>query len=148
MVYYDLTEERCNRRISEIHIGDISRSICRKWRSLVAYLGLKEIVISDIEHEAVGEEERRCNFFTLWRNEKGSEATYKVLIGALLDIKCRSDAEYVCQLLMHTSEHPQPPVSPVSTTVSTKAGIFFTLYAYGCMAACHYAIYDHDMDTL
>ena len=50
VVYYELPEDQCNRRVSKIHIDDISRSACRKWRSLVAYLGMKEIVISDIEH--------------------------------------------------------------------------------------------------
>lgn len=124
MVYYDITEHQCNKQISEIHIRDISRSACRKWRSLVAYLGMKEIVISDIEHESTSEEERRCNLFSLWRDEHGYEATYRVLIDALLEMKCRSDAEYVCQLLQMpcSSKCSQPPFC---TSISTKTGIVY-----------------------
>ena len=100
---YTLTEECCSRQISEVHIDDISRCICRKWRSLVPQLKLKGIVISDIEHETGVEEERRSKFLSLWKKQKGSEATYRWLIHALLEIDCRSDAEYVCKLLK-TSE--------------------------------------------
>lgn len=105
----------CNKRITEIHIGNISRSTCRKWRLLVVYLGLKAIVVSDIEREVTSEEERRSNFFSLWRNEKGTGATYRTLIEALLEINCGSDAEYVCDLLEKSAR--ESPPSPVGTRV-------------------------------
>jgi hypothetical protein len=114
MVQYGLTEDQCNKQISKVHIGDISRSACRKWRLIPAYLGMKDIVISDIEHEATSEEERRNNFLNLWRDEQGNGATYRVLIEALLEIKCRSDAEYICQLLQNPSSKYMEPTSQKS----------------------------------
>lgn len=97
--HYHLTEDCCDQQITEIHIDQISCSICRKWKLLVKYLGMNAIVVSDIDCKWINEAEKRHFFFSEWRNEKGKEATYTVLIGALLKIKCGNDAEYVCKLL-------------------------------------------------
>lgn len=118
MLDYNLTQDCCNRQITKIHVGDISRNVCRRWKSLVAYLGMRGIVVSNIEHEPMNEEERRQNFFSQWKNDKGSEATYMVLIDALLRINCRSDAEYVCGLLQNpanTNLHEAPSTSASAT---------------------------------
>jgi len=57
------------------------------------------IVVRDIIRSFQDEEERRHNFLLKWREEKGSSATYKALIDALLAIGCRDDAEEVLRLL-------------------------------------------------
>lgn len=103
MWYYQLREEDGNKQISALHLEDISLNSCRKWRLLPSRLGLKEIVVHDINRSFVDEEERRRAFFLKWREIKGSGVTYKALISALLEIKCREDAESVCKLLQQQS---------------------------------------------
>lgn len=100
MVDFNLTEECCNQQITEKHIGDIS---CSKWRLLYAHLEMGRSVVDDIDRGSKTEEEKRHDFFSCWRNEKGSRATYKVLIEALLKAKCRNDAEYVCKCVQASS---------------------------------------------
>ena len=96
---YKIKEEDVNREVTNIHIDKISRSHCEKWKSLPAYLEMEGIVASDIEKKPIEEEEKRNNFFSKWKEEKGSEATYKALIGALLEMKCKKDAESVCEMI-------------------------------------------------
>lgn len=57
------------------------------------------LIWKDIEHEVADEEERRYRFFSQWQCEKGSDANYKALISALLELNSQQDAEYVCSLL-------------------------------------------------
>ena len=45
------------------------------------------------------EEDRRNDFFKKWRDIKGFAATYRVLINALLGMKCGNDAGGVCELV-------------------------------------------------
>ena len=51
------------------------------------------------------EDEKRATFFAKWKEAKGSDATYKALISALLEIGCAEDAECVCKLLKPASKH-------------------------------------------
>ena len=111
---YQLKEKDLNKQVTDLHIKEISRSHCKKWKSLPAYLEMEDIVASDIEKKPIEEEEKRNNFFSKWKEEKGSEATYKVLIGALQAMRCREDAESICKLLIAV---PQP-------ISSTTAGEF------------------------
>ncbi len=71
---------------------------------------MEKIVADDIACSFTTEEERRFEFFSEWKKRRGSEATYKSLICALLAIKSREDAEGVCKLLQASLfEPPQPP---------------------------------------
>jgi hypothetical protein len=98
--YYQLKEGTCNQQVTDKHLCEIASSYCRQWRTLRAKLGLKNIVEHDIDYSIPGDEEgRRHAFFDKWKLVKGSAATYKILISALLEIKCRDDAEGVCRLL-------------------------------------------------
>ena len=97
---YQLKEEDVSKQVTDLHIDKISRSHCKKWKSLPAYLEMEGIVASDIDMMPIEEEEKRNNFFSKWKEEKGSEATYKALIGSLLEIRCREDAESICRLLI------------------------------------------------
>ena len=93
---YSLTREKCNRVVSDAHIDEISRYYSREWKSLPPHLDIKNIVAED----CVGDpREKRRTFFFQWKQIKGSDATYLQLISALLKIKCKQDAEGVCELL-------------------------------------------------
>ena len=104
---YHLTEEEVSIKITDRHIVDISISLCTKWKFLPAYLGLAANIAKDIDRKPVNEEEKRLTFLTTWKEKKGSEATYKSLIGALLDIECRDEAGSVCELLKSTPQQNQ-----------------------------------------
>lgn len=97
--HYKLTETNCARPVSDGHLADISQSHCEHWRLLPSKLEMKSIVAKDIDREQKHENEKRLAFFEQWRQERGSDATYKCLILALLEIKCREDAESVCKIL-------------------------------------------------
>ena len=105
---YSLTEESCDVQISDKHLGDISRSNCRKWRELPSRLEMDAIVVGDIGRKPVDEDEKRATFFAKWKEAKGSDATYKALISALLEIGCTEDAECVCKLLKPDPLSTQP----------------------------------------
>ena len=107
IVRYQLTEEDVNKQITDKDIEFISMSMCGKWKSLYAHLDLKAIIAEDIDRLQVDEDQKRSKFFSTWKEKKGSEATYEKLIGALLTMECRGDAESVCMLL-----RPQQQVQP------------------------------------
>ena len=86
--------------ISDLHLDEIARTRCTYWKSLPSRLGLPDIVAKDIDIKgSLLESEKRSEFFRQWKQRKGLEATYRVLVKALLDIDQRLDAEYVCELL-------------------------------------------------
>lgn len=90
-----------NQRVSDQHIEKFSRSHGKKWRSLPPYLELETIAVDDIDRNprTLTEEEKRHAFFSKWKHVKGSRATYRRLVGALLKIQCREDAENLCEML-------------------------------------------------
>ena len=93
MEHYGLSEEDSNQQISDLSLEDIARSSCRKWRDLPSRLVLPSILAEDIDRSGTGEGEKRLNFFREWKQMRGFDPTYKRFIGALLDIRCREDAE-------------------------------------------------------
>ena len=98
-----LTEEDCDKQITDEYIEVISRTLCDKWRSLPPHIELDPIVIKDIDRCQIEDEEKRSKFFTTWKEKQGSRATFKRLITALLKIECIQDAESVCKLLKKDS---------------------------------------------
>ena len=96
---HHLSEEDINKQITDGDMETISRSLCRKWRSLPAHLELDSIVVGDIDIVHLEEGEKRSKFFATWKEKQGSKVTYKRLIHALLKIECTQDAESVCRLL-------------------------------------------------
>ena len=79
-------------------------------------------VVPDIDQGPGGEDEKRRNFFFKWRDTKGSGATYKTLISALLEIDCREDAENVCKLCIQSSE-PSPSDEVYNTVDFSLQGL-------------------------
>jgi hypothetical protein len=110
MEHYQLSEADCNLQVTDVHVEKISSSYCEKWRSLPPYLKMEAIVAKDIDREHPGsdESEKRGSFFKKWKETRGLEATYRSLINALLETKCRGDAEGVCELLKKRLSMPLP----------------------------------------
>ena len=99
--HFELSEVDLNNQVSDCHVEEISTSSCEKWRSLPPYLEMETIVAKDIDRDHPGgnECEKRCSFLKKWKSLRGLKATYRSLISALLKVKCREEAEYVCKLL-------------------------------------------------
>jgi hypothetical protein len=109
MAKFKLTQECCSQQITEEHIYDISFVRGVEWKYLSHLKLSRQKLVHDIERKTgVNEDEKRHDYFSQWRDEKGSEATYGVLIEALLKAKSKLDAEYVCKLLQPSSEKKEP----------------------------------------
>ena len=96
---YNLKKKDIKSRVSDSHIGDISRSYCHKWKELYPHLHLKLIDVHNAVHDGYDEEEKKTSFFNTWRARRGDDATYEELIGALIKIEEEDDAKNICQLL-------------------------------------------------
>ena len=99
MEHFQLREEDCERKLSDKQLDEIALSYCGKWEPLRSQLEMEEIIERDIKNSFATEDGRRRNFLLKWKSVKGSAATAKALISALLKIKSVDDAEGVCQLL-------------------------------------------------
>ena len=115
-----LLNEECNKQISDAHLEMLSSKRCRKWRNLTTSLELDSIVKDDIDRKSVCESEKRLNYFTEWKDQKGSAATYKSLIRALLKIGCRDDAEYVYQLSQSSGSNSTSPAQTTADVAKTS----------------------------
>ena len=113
---YELTEEDSEQPISDPHLEVISRTSSKEWRSLPPHLELPDTTVGDIERDSQHEGERRNNFFFTWKHKKGTRATYRNLVHALLKINCRGDAEKVCKLLLESVSARQKTSSPPKPT--------------------------------
>ena len=122
--HHQVKEEDADKQVSDKHLDEISRTCCRKWKSLRPHLEMEEIVEHNIGRGPGDEEEKRRSFFFQWKDVMGSAATYKMLICALLKINCREDAECVCKLLaqsqgsQETGEHERAWPAMLSSGMS------------------------------
>ena len=97
--HFELADQNLDKVISDVHLDKIAQTRCTYWQSLPSRLGLPDIVAKDIDRDFPTESDKRREFFRQWKQRKGSEATYRRLVKALLGINQRQDAEYVCKLL-------------------------------------------------
>lgn len=116
---YQLFDDDHNKQVSDSHVEELTRTHCGKWRYLPPHLGLDNTMKDDIDREYGSEREKRYNFFIEWKERKGADATYKSLISGLLKSGCRSDAEYVCQLMKQGKQQPLPPESCLADSIQT-----------------------------
>ena len=79
------------------------RASCTQWRFLPSHLDVEQIAIGDMERLMTDENEMKLSFFFQWKQLKGSSATYRKLILALLEAKCEEDAAGVCKLVKRDS---------------------------------------------
>ena len=94
-----LSEQYLSWAVSDKDLERISRSCCKDWKSLPTHLELETILVEDIEKSQADEREKRHDFLRQWKRMKGSAATYKQLVSALLEIESVDDAEKVCGIL-------------------------------------------------
>ena len=131
LAHHELTEEDCEREVSDSDIVKIASSIHGKWKTqLPSHLGMDPIVVADIVRAPgyIPEEDRRLDFFKKWKQQKGFEATYKTLIIALLEIKCTQDAGKVCKILKEVLQKQASSASdtPANPTASHKQAFIST----------------------
>ena len=69
-----------------------------QWRVIFGSL-LSELDLGDVDRDKPTEEEKRITALRTWKARNGSEATYKILVDALLNRGERSDAENLCKIL-------------------------------------------------
>ena len=69
------------------------------WRMVAQSLGLSEVDVDDIYSENNSGEERRIAALRKWKTRNGQEATYKLLVDALIRVQRVNTAEKLCQLL-------------------------------------------------
>ena len=97
---YGMKDQDLDRAVSKKHLDRLSHSYLENWRRLPVYLGMKDITKRDAILSATEEEGRRRFFLNTWSKMKGSEATYRKLIFALVRIQSMEDAEAICKLLV------------------------------------------------
>ena len=117
MEHFKLAEKDYDKQVGDSHLECISRSHCEHWKRLPAHLGVDPIVAKDIDSGQGDEAAKRHNFFSTWKEKKGSGATYKQLITALLKVDCRQDAESVCEMLKDSVQ----PLSGAQPTFGKSA---------------------------
>ena len=84
-------------------------------------LEVETIEAEDIDKSCKGEErEKRHKFLLKWKGIKGSKATYRQLITALLKMKCGEEAEKVCKVLKE-SLPPKLIVQPLPSNTITAS---------------------------
>lgn len=92
-------EERLNARISDNHLGRIFL-LDIEWRRLVTPLELNGLIsLQNIEHDHHTEQMRKEAFITRWRQIRDFNATYRVLVNALLMIMDATHARMIVELL-------------------------------------------------
>lgn len=96
---YQFSAEELNKKVTENDLDKLALSHGKKWRRLPPHLGLSKSVKDDIDSSHQDERDKRYDFFIFWKERRGSEATFKVLITSLLSIECQEDADYACQIL-------------------------------------------------
>ena len=109
--HFELVDHDLDKEISDLHLDEIAETRCAYWKSLPSRLGLQDTVTRDIDKDFTEELDKRREFFQQWKQKKGSEATYRSLVRALLDIKQRRDAEYVSKLSHQAVENPSVETS-------------------------------------
>lgn len=119
MKQFNVKELDCNRPVTDADIISILtlpgfQQI--EWKSLVIPLEMGQIKMDETFQFAVGEGDKLYLLLNQWKQFKRSAATYKKLIGALLEIGCGEAAESVCKLIPST-ELPSILV-PAPTTAS------------------------------
>ena len=71
-----------------------------QWKVIFGSL-LSDLDLSDVDKESSTEEEKRIAALRKWKARNGCEATYKVLVDALLNRGERYQAENLCKILAH-----------------------------------------------
>ena len=103
---YELTEEDCQKKISDKNLDTICSKCSFPYGRLAPHLKVGPACAEDIKRDSNlrSELERRSSLLKEWKQSNGSGATYKALLGALLGIERREDAEEICKLLKDSTQ--------------------------------------------
>ena len=95
---YQLSSEDIDKEVSDKHILDIY-PLLEKWKRVAAHLGLTQADVQAMESHARSDEEL-MRLYTLqeWKRKKtlDGQATYQVLLNALINSSCSVSAVQVC----------------------------------------------------
>ena len=113
LVRHKVSREDSNKKISDKDIEKISRTCGFPCERLSSYLGMKQVCAEDTKKNGKSELDRRASLLQGWKQMKGTDATYRALIAAFLELERRDDAEAICTLLRELKL--ATPVNPVHT---------------------------------
>ena len=120
MTKHQLTEKDISKKVNVSHLEFTSRSCYKQWKSLPPILGLQSSVIDKTPKD----EKIKCFSFLLsWMTTKGSGATHKQLLTALLKINCEEAAEMLCTRIKKSASDSLRPRS-LTATSPTSGGTF------------------------
>lgn len=107
---YNLKKEHWSKPVSRDHLIVFIKHFGFTWREPRLYKGLLvsnyRSIFNDIKNNSHSEDDKKHDFFFVWKEVEGNEATYQALINGLLRAECEKGAKYVCKLLC-ISELPQ-----------------------------------------
>ena len=84
-------------------ISSLADCFCH-WKVIFGSL-LSELDLNDVNKENLTEEEKRIAALRKWKARNGSEATYNILVDALLNKGERYQAESLCKILADHLSH-------------------------------------------
>ena len=119
MTKHQLTDKDISKKVNVSHLEFTSCSCYKQWQSLPPILGLQSNVAVNTH-----DEKKKCFAFLLgWMTTKGSGATHKQLLTALLRIKCEEAAEMLCtKIKMSVSDSIRPlSLTAISSGISDDA---------------------------
>ncbi len=93
-----LSDEELNKEITSDKFHEIGPSVL-KWKVLAPILKLTQPEVEAIERDNHGEELKRIEFLSVWKQKQCERATYMALVDALCEIERREDARKVCEVL-------------------------------------------------
>ena len=101
--HYQLISADIDVKIRDEHVDKIARICFSNWKELYPlHMKKKDLEVIDTKSNS---EDKSKLFIRTWKQRNGSDATYKRLIDALLEIDHREDAESVFDILMSKKEY-------------------------------------------
>lgn len=144
MKNYSLSEQYCNRTVSDRNLEEICRHYGlnnSSWKVLRSPLGMApdgSTAFTDILSNAFHLEKATYHdFFFNWKRTKGSAATYKRLLNALVATDSHKEAHFVCSLLKQSKEAFRSfPAKPgTSKPVNyTRVGLRYKVHGFHVVA--------------
>ena len=128
----DIPSAQLDSPVSDMHLAEIAREYLRSWEELAPRLELSPVQEEEIRNTYVGGYGvKKLGALRLWREKKGSAATYRALIAAAVAISNEQLADNIRSLLRASGGQPtlpdtQPPqptlpvIQPPQPTLPVK----------------------------
>ena len=101
-----ISQEQLMQQVTREHAREISLKMT-KWEDWASALDLSPTQREEIDRENRTMHTKRLAVLRVWKETFGSTATYEKLIDALLELKLRNSAEFVCSLILKTPSVPK-----------------------------------------